>query len=221
MDGTHSVLLVSDHTYPTHYSDGTSGADGVERLYIDPVIQSLKVKLENKGVSVGVLNVEDLAESSAIDDRDKMNAAYGNYDEILQKYTDASATILAIHFDADIIEGGYIGGAQLILDERSAGAASVDFASELIDVLGFLEAIGATGLRIKPDFEREIKYQKNQTLNIIGASKGAGLLIEMGPMRQAMNLFGDPIETAAGLDKPLNILAEGIISFRSKSHHCP
>lgn len=223
------VLLVSDHTYPGHYSEGTSGGDGIERVYTDQVIARLAGKIAAQGLTVSVHNVEDMPDaffdpakaeagpSSGLVTKDNIWDKYDNGDNVLRAFTAAKSTIIAVHFDAEdwVDEAGvHFGGAQLIEDPRAYSMASQAFAETLLD-RGLLRYLAKAGLTTAPGKEGEIQLQKNLTLKIIGASEGAGLLLECGPMRQATRKYGEAAGTAAGMDFSLDIITGTIKAFRA------
>ena len=129
---TTDVLLVSDHTLPQHLNLSTGGANGEERLFIDPTITSLSDKLLAAGLKPFTLNVEDMTINGEITNRKDFDAAYAQYDEILSAAVNAGATIVAIHYDADLISAeDYGSDATCASAEKKAGNMdmSVGFSS--------------------------------------------------------------------------------------------
>lgn len=215
------VLLVSDHTLPEHLNLSSGGANGAERLFIDPTIQSLKTKLIGLGLSTYVLNVEDMATDKQINDKATFTAAYEEFDKVLHAAVAAKVTILSVHYDANIIkaedygsENDYIGGAHVILDQRATSDATIAFAESIIFDGAILELLNSTGLRIRPGYEQKIRFQDNLTLNIIGHSKGGAALLEIGSQEQAQELFGTPAKIVANIAPSLTTLADTIARFR-------
>ena len=90
------ILLVSDHTPSAGESNelvSLAGADSKERSLIDPVIREIAKKSVKKGLSVSILNVENLGkEFNSIDD---WYTAYDTYDSILDKFANSKSTIFA------------------------------------------------------------------------------------------------------------------------------
>ena len=227
------VLLVSDHTLPHHLNLDTAGANGEERLFIDPTLERLKEKLISRGLNVYILNVEDLTVDGEITDEVAFETAYALYDEVLKAAVVAQATIVAIHYDADLIpaenygknaayasaeeEGevyGYIGGIQLILDERSTSEATLRLANQIIHQDKILDQLHEIGFRIRPDYDDEVRFQANQTMNISGHSAGGAFLLEIAPQDQAVRLYGTPGNIVRAIDGPLSSLADTIDHFR-------
>jgi len=179
------VLLVSDHTLPQHLNLDTAGANGEERIFIDPTLERLREKLLSRGLNAYILNVEDLTVDGEITDEDTFEAAYALYDEVLNVAVMAQATIVAIHYDADLIpaenygknaayasaeedgeEYGYVGGIQLILDERSTSEATLRLANQIIHQDKILDQLHEVGFRIRPGYDGKVRFQANQTMNI-------------------------------------------------------
>lgn len=219
------VLLVSDHTLPEHLNLSSGGANGEERRFIDPTIQSLRAKLQALNLSTYVLNVEDMVEDKSIDNKTTFEAAYAEFDKVLNAAVAANVTILSVHYDANIIKAAdygsandYIGGAHVILDQRATSNETIAFAESIIFDGNVLKLLNDTGLRIRPDYERQIRYQGNLTLNIIGHSKGGAALLEIGPQEQAQELFGTPAQIVENIDLPLTKLAETIFNFRQSNN---
>lgn len=227
------VLLVSDHTLPHHLNIDTGGANGEERVFIDPTLESLKDKLIDRGLSTYILNVEDMTISGEITDKVAFEAAYALYDEVLKAAVAAKATIVAIHYDADLIpaenygknaayasaeedgeECGYVGGIQLILDERSTSEATLRLANKIIHQDKILNQLHEVGFRIRPDYDDEVRFQANQTMNISGDSAGGAFLLEIAPQAQAVRLYGTPDNIVKAIDGPLSSLANTIDQFR-------
>lgn len=228
------VLLASDHTLPHHLNRSSAGANGEERRFSDPTLASLNDKLTARGLSTYVLNVEDMTTDGEIDDKDVFEAAYAQYDEILRASVAAGATIVAIHYDADLIlaedygkdaayasadedgeKYGYIGGIQVILDERATSQATLRLAERIIHEDKILQQLSDVGFRIRPDYDDEVRFQANQTLHIAGHSDGGAFLLEIAPQDQAVRLFGTPDKIVEAIDKPLTSLAESIYQFRN------
>ena len=227
------VLLVSDHTLPHHFNIDTGGANGEERVFIDPTLESLRDKLIDRGLSTYILNVEDMTIGGEITDKVAFVAAYALYDEVLQAAVAAQATIVAIHYDADLIpaenygknaayasaeedgeEYGYVGGVQLILDERSASEATLRLANKIIHQDKILNQLHEVGFRIRPDYDDEERLQANQTMNIAGHSAGGAFLLEIAPQDQAVSLYGTSDNIVGAIDGPLSSLASTIDQFR-------
>ena len=227
------VLLVSDHTLPHHFSIDTGGANGEERVFIDPTLESLRDKLTDRGLSTYILNVEDMTISGEITDKVAFETAYALYDEFLNAAVAAQATIVAIHYDADLIpagnygknaayasadedgeEYGYVGGIQLILDERATSEATLRLANKIIHQDEILNQLHEVGFRIRPDYDDEVRFQANQTMNISGHSAGGAFLLEIAPQDQAVRLYGTPHNIVQAIDGPLSSLANTIDQFR-------
>ena len=216
------VLLVSDHTLPGHLNIASGGAQGKERLYIDPTLKRLAELFTSRGVTNKIINVEDFAPDNDIQDKETFDAAYARYDEVLKAGVENKSTILSVHYDANFLYDEndptlitYTGGAQIILDERAVSDSTRELANSLIMDFKLLEALNQTGLRIRPDYDDEIRYQSNLTLNIIGHSHGGGLLLEIGAQEQAIELFGTPEQIVQAIDTPLNVLVDGVIDHRN------
>lgn len=219
------VLLVSDHTLPGHLNLSSGGANGEERLFIDPTIVSLESKLQKLGLTTYVLNVEDMVENKTISDKATFETAYETFDQVLQAAVEAQVTILSVHYDANIIkaedygtEQDYVGGAHVILDSRATSAETINFAEDIIFEGKILQKLNDVGLRIRPNYDDEIRFQNNLTLNIIGHSKGGAALLEIGPQEQAQQLFGSPENIVLAIEQPLADLAQTIKTFRD-SHN--
>jgi hypothetical protein len=227
------VLLVSDHTLPQHLNLDTAGANGEERIFIDPTLERLKEKLLSRGLNAYILNVEDLTVDGEITDEDTFEAAYALYDEVLNVAVMAQATIVAIHYDADLIpaenygknaayasadedgeEYGYVGGIQLILDERSTSEATLRLANQIIHQDKILDQLHEVGFRIRPGYDGKVRFQANQTMNISGHSAGGSFLLEIAPQDQAVRLYGTPNNIVRAIDGPLSSLADTINYFR-------
>ena len=227
------VLLVSDHTLPQHLNLDTAGANGEERIFIDPTLERLREKLLSRGLDVYILNVEDLTVDGEITDEDTFEAAYALYDEVLNVAVMAQATIVAIHYDADLIpaenygknaayasaeedgeEYGYVGGIQLILDERSTSEATLRLANQIIHQDKILDQLHEVGFRIRPGYDGKVRFQANQTMNISGHSAGGAFLLEIAPQDQAVRLYGTPGNIVRAIDGPLSSLADTIDHFR-------
>jgi len=227
------VLLVSDHTLPHHFNIDTGGANGEERVFIDPTLESLRDKLIDRGLSTYILNVEDMSIGGEITDKIAFEAAYALYDDVLKAAVAAQATIVAIHYDADLIpaenygknaayasaeedgeEYGYVGGIQLILDERSTSEATLRLANKIIHQDKILNQLHEVGFRIRPDYDDEVRFQANQTMNISGHSAGGAFLLEIAPQDQAVRLYGTPDNIVGAIDGPLSSLADTIGHFR-------
>jgi hypothetical protein len=227
------VLLVSDHTLPQHLNLDTAGANGEERIFIDPTLERLREKLLSRGLNAYILNVEDLTVDGEITDEDTFEAAYALYDEVLNVAVVAQATIVAIHYDADLIpaedygknaayasaeedgeEYGYVGGIQLILDERSTSEATLRLANQIIHQDKILDQLHEVGFRIRPGYDGKVRFQANQTMNISGNSAGGAFLLEIAPQDQAVRLYGTPGNIVRAIDGPLSSLADTIDHFR-------
>ena len=227
------VLLVSDHTLPHHFSIDTGGANGEERFFIDPTLESLRDKLIDRELSTYILNVEDMTISGEITDKVAFETAYALYDEVLKAAVAAQATIVAIHYDADLIPAenygknaayasadedgekyGYVGGIQLILDERATSEATLRLANKIIHQDEILNQLHEVGFRIRPGYDDEVRFQANQTMNISGHSAGGAFLLEIAPLDQAARLYGTPDNIVKAIDGPLSSLANTIDQFR-------
>lgn len=227
------VLLVSDHTLPQHLNLDTAGANGEERIFIDPTLERLREKLLSRGLNAYILNVEDLTVDGEITDEDTFEAAYALYDEVLNVAVMAQATIVAIHYDADLIpaenygknaayasaeedgeEYGYVGGIQLILDERSTSEATLRLANQIIHQDKILDQLHEVGFRVRPGYDGKVRFQANQTMNISGHSAGGSFLLEIAPQDQAVRLYGTPNNIVRAIDGPLSSLADTINYFR-------
>jgi len=227
------VLLVSDHTLPQHLNLDTAGANGEERIFIDPTLERLREKLLSRGLNAYILNVEDLTVDGEITEEDTFEAAYALYDEVLNVAVMAQATIVAIHYDADLIpaenygknaayasaeedgeEYGYVGGIQLILDERSTSEATSRLANQIIHQDKILDQLHEVGFRIRPGYDGKVRFQANQTMNISGHSAGGSFLLEIAPQDQAVRLYGTPNNIVRAIDGPLSSLADTINYFR-------
>ena len=217
------VLLVSDHTLPNHLNKATAGANGIERNYIDPTLVRLTEIFQDRGITVATINVEDFAPQQTILDEATFTAAYTAYDVVLEWAVKHKITVISVHYDADILYDAqdpsvitYTGGAQIILDPRAVSESTLSLVNSLLFDYQLLESLNKTGLRIRPDYDDEIRYQSNLTLNIIGHSAGGGLLLEIGAQDQAIALFGSPQQIVSAIEKPLNVLVDGVIAHRAK-----
>ena len=168
-----------------------------------------------------ILNVEDVAADGQISSKTEFDSAYATYDDILREAVAQKLTIIAVHYDANILRDEddptkvtYTGGAQIILDKRAVSDSTLALANRLIRDDKLLQQLNDTGLRVRPDYDDEIRYQSNLTLNIIGHSDGAGLLLEIGPQEQAIELFGTPEAIVSAIEKPLQTLASAVKSHR-------
>ena len=228
------VLLVSDHTLPQHLNQSTAGANDEERRFIDPTLVRLNDKLRALGLSTHRLNVEDMTTDGEINNDEIFDGAYALYDDVLRAATIAGATIVSIHYDADLIPAeeyrknnayasaeedgktyGYVGGIQLILDERATSKATLALANRIIHEDKILQQLNNVGFRIRPGYSDKIRFQDNQTLHIAGNSEGGAFLLEIAPQDQAVRLFGTPERTVEAIDKPLTSLAKTIYQFRT------
>ena len=216
------VLLVSDHTLPNHLNKASGGANGEERNYIDPTLARLTQIFQAKGVMVDTINVEDFAPNNDIQDDETFNSAYAAYDEVLKDAVQNNVTIISVHYDANFLYDEndpsivtYTGGAQIILDKRAVSESTLTLVNSLLFDYKLLDSLNATGLRIRPDYDDEIRYQSNLTLNIVGHSGGGALLLEIGAQDQAIELFGSPENIVAAIEKPLNVLVDGVIAHRA------
>ena len=231
------VLLVSDHTLPNHLNFSSGGANGEERRFIDPTLQSLNGKLINRGLRTHILNVEDMVVDSDIQNKAVFDAAYEQYDQILKAAAQNGVTIASIHYDADRIpaqdygkdgayasaeedgaEYGYIGGVQLILDERSSSSATLALADRIIHRDKILQQLNEVGFRIRPGYRDKVRFQNNMTLNIAGHSRGGAFLLEIAPQDQAVRLYGSPEKIVEALDIPMDSLADTLYAFRQGLH---
>ncbi|WP_460803575.1 hypothetical protein [Microbulbifer agarilyticus] len=231
------VLLVSDHTLPGHLNLSSGGANGKERLFIDPTLQSLNSKLVKRGLSTHILNVEDMVASKDIQNKGTFDAAYNQYDQILKSAVKHGVTIASIHYDADKIlaenygenktyasaeEDGkkysYIGGVQLILDERATSEASLALAGHIIHRDNILQQLNAVGFRIRPGYGDKVRFQNNLTLNIAGHSEGGAFLLEIAPQDQAVRLYGSPEKIVEAIETPMDSLADTLYAFRQGVH---
>ncbi|RHW76486.1 hypothetical protein [Colwellia sp. RSH04] len=219
------VLLLSDHTKPGHLNLSSGGANGVERNFIDPAIVKLNNALKNRNLSTYVLNVEDLLfDKDIIENKHDFDLAYANYDKVLKAAVKHNATIISLHFDADIIfpenykEGSlYIGGVQFILDKRNMSHATQKLTYYLLHDYKILESLNNAGFRTRPGYEETIKYQDNLTLKITGGSIGGGFLLELAAQDQAIRLYNTPEKTAEALTPTLLLLAKAIDDFRRQN----
>ena len=100
---TLDVLLVSDHTLPHHLNKGSGGANGEERLYIDPTLARLSQLFSSKGLMVRTINVEDFAPDKTILDDETFNTAYATYDKVLKQAVSDDVTIISVHYDANFL----------------------------------------------------------------------------------------------------------------------
>ena len=227
------VLLVSDHTLPNHLNLSSGGANGKERLFIDPTLQSLNQKLKARGLRTHILNVEDMIVDKTIQDKATFDAAYQQYDQIVKAAVQHGVTIASIHYDADKIlaadygenkayasaeedgeKYGYIGGVQLILDERATSDATLSLADRIIHHEKILQQLNDVGFRIRPGYSDKIRFQSNLTLNIAGHSQGGAFLLEIAPQDQAVRLFGRADKVVEAIDTPMESLAETLYAFR-------
>lgn len=216
------VLLLSDHTLPHHLNLSSGGANGEERLFIDPTLLAIQRHLTEFNIRSVIMDVEEFAANNDIQDKTTFDAAYADYDAVLNEAVKHGVTIIAVHYDADVIPGDtenvpakYIGGAQVILDSRAARAQSVNLANAIIFDGKILDQLEQLGLRIRPDYDDEIRYQNNLTLNIIGHSSGGGILLEIGAQEQAQKLFGTPEQIVSAIDPVMFSLASTLANFRT------
>ena len=216
------VLLVSDHTLPEHLNLSSGGANGEERSFIDPTLKSLQTKLSAQQLESYILNVEDMTINGIIAEKSVFDAAYQRYDQILRKAVENNLTIVSVHFDADVLYDEsdpkkiiYQGGIQLILDKRATSPQTLELANQLIHQDKILRQLHDVGFNYRPDYDDEVRYQNNLTLNIAGHSKGGAFLLEIAPQDQAIRLFNTPEKIVAAIDKPLTSLASSLANFRS------
>ncbi|MCA0892846.1 hypothetical protein [Microbulbifer agarilyticus] len=229
------VLLVSDHTLPDHLNLSSGGANGEERLFIDPTLQSLNGKLIKRGLKTYILNVEDMVAGKDIQNKGTFDAAYNQYDQILKAAVKHGVTIASIHYDADKIlaenygedkayasaeedgkKYGYIGGVQLILDERATSDATLALADQIIHRDNILQQLNAVGFRIRPGYGDKVRFQSNLTLNIAGHSPGGAFLLEIAPQDQAVRLYGNPEKIVEAIEAPMDSLADTLYAFRNE-----
>lgn len=215
------VLLVSDHTLPEHFNMGTGGAQGKERVFIDPSSDVLASELNKLGLNSFTLNVEDMTFGEGdLNNKQAVNAAYVEYDKVLKTAVANGITIIALHFDADIMigdgetEANYIGGTQIIFDPENFSSGSYRLGYYLLHDYQILESLLDAGFRPRPGYRYEFRFQANQTLKIIGGSAGGGLLLELASQQQAMRLYRSPEAVVAALEPSLQLLAQGISDFR-------
>ncbi|TKB46374.1 hypothetical protein [Thalassotalea mangrovi] len=215
------VLLVTDHTLPEHLNMGTGGAQGKERVFIDPAATLLARELNNLGLNSFTLNVEDMTFAKGeLADKASVDFAYGEYDKVLQRAVANGITIIALHFDADIMiadgetVANYIGGTQIIFDPDSLSESSFKLGYYLLHDYQVLESLLDAGFRPRPGYRHEFRFQANQTLKIIGDSTGGGLLLELASQEQAMRLYRSPEAITAALQPSLQLLARAISDFR-------
>ncbi|WP_394172983.1 hypothetical protein [Thalassotalea litorea] len=220
------VLLVSDHTLPEHFNMGTGGAQGKERVFIDPASKVLASELNKLGLNSFTLNVEDMTFGRGeLNDKASVNAAYSDYDTVLKKAVENGISIISLHFDADILiaegdlEANYIGGTQIIFDPEHLSSGSYRLGYSLLHDYQILESLLAAGFRPRPGYRHEFRFQANQTLKIIGDSAGGGLLLELASQEQAMRLYRSPEAIVAALQPSLQLLARGINDFRWQLSH--
>ncbi|WP_237567819.1 hypothetical protein [Microbulbifer hydrolyticus] len=227
------VLLVSDHTLPHHLNLSSGGANGEERRFIDPTLQSLNSKLINRGLRTHILNVEDMVVDRDIQNKATFDAAYKKYDQILEAAVKHGVTIASIHYDADKIlaenygknsayasaeeEGekyGYVGGIQLILDKRATSDATLALANRMVHRDKILQKLNTVGFRVRPGYGDKVRFQNNLTLNIAGHSQGGAFLLEIAPQDQAVRLYGSPEKIVEAIEAPMDALADTLYAFR-------
>lgn len=227
------VLLVSDHTLPGHLNLSTGGANGEERLFIDPTLDSLNSKLLGRGLNTYILNVEDMIAGKDIQEKVTFDAAYQQYDQVLEAAVKHGVTIVSIHYDADKVPAGdngknkanasaaedekeysYVGGIQLILDERATSDATRILADQIIHQDKILQALNDVGFRMRPGYADKVRFQDNMTLNIAGHSAGGAFLLEIAPQDQAVRLYGSPEKIVEAIETPMGLLADTLYGFR-------
>lgn len=217
-----AVLIATDHTRPGDYSEASNGAEGRERDYIDPAADYLADALRAHGLTVKIARVEEQLPVARIANKTDFDSAYAAYDELLRSAVRAGSTIVALHFDADrlppeasLADAEYIGGAQIIVDDRSLSPGTKTLTTQLLDQDKILQTLARQGARLRPDYTDKLRMQKNQTLYIAGNSSGGAFLLELAPQQQAREQFGNPQQVARALSPALDQLAEAIARFRS------
>lgn len=215
------VIILTDHTKPGHLNLSSGGAQGRERDFIDPAAAVFAKELDAQGLSHTTLKVEQMIAAPVIQTKEQFNQAYANYDKLLKQAVSEGDTIISLHFDADIImaedyksKNMYIGGVQIILDERAVSPETFKLSYYLINDYPLFDSLNDAGFRTRPGYQNEPRYQGNITLNITGHSSGGGLLLELAPQEQAIRLYGTPAKTAEVLTPSLAILAKAVADFR-------
>ncbi|MFV8781157.1 hypothetical protein ACNKU7_01930 [Microbulbifer sp. SA54] len=221
LDGV-AVLIATDHTRPGEYSEASNGAEGRERDYIDPAADYLAGALRAQGLTVEIARVEEQLPTARIANKLDFDNAYAAYDDLLRSAVHAGSTIVALHFDADrlppeasLADAEYVGGAQIIVDDRSLSASTKALATQLLEQDKILQTLARQGARLRPDYTDKLRMQKNQTLHIAGKSSGGAFLLELAPQQQAREQFGNPQQVTRALGPALDQLAEAIARFRS------
>ena len=87
-------------------------------------------------------------------------------------------------------------------------------ANKIIHQDKILNQLHEVGFRIRPDYDDEVRFQANQTMNIAGHSAGGAFLLEIAPQDQAVRLYGRPDNIVGAIDGPLSSLANTIDQFR-------
>ncbi|WP_404343384.1 hypothetical protein [Pseudoalteromonas mariniglutinosa] len=215
------VVILTDHTLPGHLNLSSAGASAKERVFIDPAAAVFAKQLQKVGLAHTTLNVEEMIPDAKISTREQFDKAYKNYDMLLAQAVKQGDTLISLHFDADIIMSEnykdnehYVGGVQIILDERAVSPETFKLSYYLIHDYPLFASLNEAGFRIRPGYSDKPRYQNNLTLNITGHSTGGGLLLELAPQDQAIRLYDTPEKTAQALLPSLAILAKGIADFR-------
>ncbi|MDQ9090207.1 hypothetical protein RC083_01230 [Pseudoalteromonas haloplanktis] len=216
-----NVVILTDHTLSTDLNLSSGGAQGRERDFIDPAAKVFAKQLQTQGLSYTILKVEELIDSGKITTKEQFTLAYKNYDKLLQQAVSEGDTLISLHFDADIIMAEdykgkelYIGGVQIILDERAVSNETFKLSYFLLNDYPLFSSLKEAGFRVRPGYEFEPRYQSNLTLNITGHSTGGGILLELAPQEQAIRLYGTAARTAQALEPSLAILAKSVADFR-------
>ena len=113
----------------------------------------------------------------------------------------ASLNVASLVADEDGEKYGYVGGIQLILDERSTSEATLRLANQIIHQDKILEQLHEVGFRIRPGYDGKVRFQANQTMNISGHSAGGAFLLEIAPQDQAVRLYGTPGNIVRAIDE--------------------
>ncbi|WP_209328613.1 hypothetical protein [Pseudoalteromonas sp. PA2MD11] len=215
------VIILTDHTLPGHLNLSSGGAADKERLFIDPAADVFAQQLSEHGLKSTILKVEDMIPEDIITTKEQFDQAYANYDQLLKQAVAQGDTIISLHFDADIIMGKdykdnqlYIGGVQIILDERAVSPETFKLSYYLLHDYPLFDTLNSAGFRTRPGYQDKPRYQNNLTLNITGHSSGGGILLELAPQEQAIRLYDTPENTAHALIPALSVLAKAVSDFR-------
>ncbi|MEK9650551.1 MAG: hypothetical protein VW146_06340 [Gammaproteobacteria bacterium] len=224
------VLIISDHTQLKPFNLDTSGFRGIERTYVDPSIDLFQNILKDKGLRTAILHIEDLALGHELLTRKQQDNLYAAYDQILIDAAKRNVTIISLHLDAEKITTNdfsqipyptnsdaesyvYLGGAQIILDQRNISKESMQLAHKLL-FSDFFSLVEDKGITVRPTYLNRLRLQSNISMYLSGGSKGGAALIELGALDELKRLFKTPKAIAENLHLPLLEVANIIEDHR-------